>query len=145
MEESLRLPTLLKHKRSINNVLNKHREYLDAVRKDPVPIKVDFILEFARNMTHSLSAPDSYHEGVPLTRYFHPPAPQPIEMRQGRIYELQGTSAKEDAHVSAVPPQIVTLVQASIQTANKEAAVNTEPVAKKARIDLNFGLEDDSD
>ena len=77
---------------------------------------------------------------VPLSKYYHPPAPLPVEMRQGKVIS---TSVKGSSQAEVVSVAVETSSQQRPELKRKLHI--EEKVEKKPRIDLNFGLDSDDD
>lgn len=82
--------SLLQKRKAITEFLYQHAEELASIRKrtQAVP-SIDWVLEFAENITPTLRAPDEWVPGRPLHDLCgHPPAPQFEQMRLGRLGQL---------------------------------------------------------
>ena len=53
----------LQLKKKIASVLQQHEDVLECLRTQTRKVQTDFLLEFARNISYSLSAPPNYKEG----------------------------------------------------------------------------------
>ena len=77
---------------------------------------------------------------VPLSRYYHPPAPLPVEMRQGKVI---ATGVKDSGRPEVSSAAVET--SASRGQVLKRKHDVEEKAEKKPRIDLNFGLDSDDE
>jgi len=87
------LHQLLHARRKISDFYRAHGDELAAIAGSRT-LPPDWVIEFARYTTLTLSAPPGWVPGAPLIGS-HPPAPQPEEMRDGALqrYNQQGSSS----------------------------------------------------
>ena len=156
--EADELNARLQLKKKIASVLQQHEDVLEILGTQTRKVQTDFLLEFARNISYSLSAPPNYKEGgetrfilrarlvdrilsvVPLSRYYHPPAPLPVEMRQGKVI---ATGVKDSCRPEVTSAAEETSISRG-QVLKRKHDVE-EKAEKKPRIDLNFGLDSDDE
>ena len=54
---------LLECKRAIRTVLMKHDHLLQVLHRDPVKVPYNYWIQFARNISSTIAAPNNYTEG----------------------------------------------------------------------------------
>ncbi|RYH28831.1 hypothetical protein EON65_10650 [archaeon] len=74
-------------------------------------IEVDHVLELAERLSYTAHAPIGWKEGFPLINKF-PPAPQPDQMRQGKLAEAkyQDYSSQPEVLASSSAGQIISRI-----------------------------------
>ena len=61
--ETRELDARLQIKKKIASALQKHEDILETLKMQSRKVPADFLLQFARNVSYSLSAPPNYKEG----------------------------------------------------------------------------------
>ena len=56
------LTELLQEKKKVSALLRKHKEFLDRIRENDQPMNSNHVIQFARNISYTLSAPRDYKE-----------------------------------------------------------------------------------
>ena len=57
------LHTRLQLKKKMASVLQQHKDVLETLRTQTRKVQTNYLIEFARNISYSLSAPPNYKEG----------------------------------------------------------------------------------
>eukprot|EP01031_Cornospumella_fuschlensis_P038336 gene38336-46587_t len=146
--------------------LSPELQQLNEIR----PVPVDFVLELAERLSYTAHAPIGWKEGFPLINKF-PPAPQPDQMRLGKLAEAEyqdysfkaavpsSSTGHHNNHITVTDSQLAYLKNSiKIKLAEqrsrigvsgeKESALkDNESTKKKARrkANITFNVDSDSD
>ena len=90
ISKEIRINELLDASNSIYNVLYQYKDDLNNIH-NTINITSNDIIEFANNITLTLSAPRLYRDGLPLIAS-HAPCPQLFEMRMGKLANLNSSN-----------------------------------------------------
>lgn len=61
--EAEELTKRLQLKKQLASTLQRHEDLLETLKGSASKVRTDYLLEFARNISYSLSAPPNYKEG----------------------------------------------------------------------------------
>ena len=131
-------------------------------------VEVQHVLDLAERLSYTAHAPIGWKEGFPLINKF-PPAPQPDQMRMGKLAELKlpeqevaKTKGEKKNDKNAVTDQDLQYVRNSIKqklaeqrsrmdvesmasSRVPEHSLTEQPTQKKARTKVNIKFDVDSD
>ena len=134
-----------------NDIYSKLHHYKDALKDihNSSNIHYNDIIDFADNITLTLSAPRLYRDGLPLIAS-HAPCPQFYEMRMGRLTTFNNSSAvkqiqdignkKEELSIER---KISIMQERQISTSNSTSNNNNNKRKRSDDIDLNEEKVDD--
>jgi hypothetical protein len=129
-----RVRALLDVRSRIRSFYKKKSEELNHL-KNARFVPADWIIDFARNATYTLGAPDGWMPGFPLDNG-HPPAPQPEQMRENsrlQLYNIE-TSQKVEA---ALDPSITSKAEKkTLRSAKIAQSFQAESLSRQNEMDI---------
>lgn len=121
-----------------NDIYNKLHHYKDALNNmhNSSTISYNDIIDFADNITLTLSAPRLYRDGLPLIAS-HAPCPQLYEMRMGKLASFNNSSAVKQIQDMGKKTYENITIESKITIVNERQLSSNNSTNKRKRDDTD--------